>query len=245
MHDVVEAPFAAVEAHRLDDLLADLALRGDREVGGQRGRLGLHRELAQQRHEPLAQAGEERGHLGGRRARLVAIQQRVVWMRRLGEAGREAPREIDVRAQRGGEDGERVLLAGVEPGGVAGRRGAGHLRGQLARHAPRTLVVAAHGADEQRVLWQRRRVEQRPELGRDEPVVRQALERAERLPASRRAAGRHHDQLVPRDDRAGMAEVRQLAEPLEQLVPRRPRIGRRRLRRRHARSLRGTRSRSG
>jgi hypothetical protein len=243
VHGVVNAPLVAIKAHRLDDLQPDLALRGDRKVGGQRRRLGLHRDLAQQRHEAFAQAGEEHRHLGGGRTGLKAIEQRVVGMIGLGEAGRVALREFDVSAQRGREDREGVLLARIEPGGVAGRGGAGHLRGQLARHAPRALVVASHRADEQRILRARRRVEQCAQLGRHEPVVRQALERAERLTAGRGPGGRHHDLLVPLHDRPGVAEVRQLGEPLEQLSPCRLRLVL--LRRRHARSPRATRSRSG
>ena len=103
----------------------------------------------------------------------------------LGEAVGVAARELDVAPQRGLEDREVVGLARLQPDLEAVRAGARHLGGELAGHAARDVVVAAHGADELRVVAVLG-VEQRAELGRDEPLVREALSRAERLRRGRR-----------------------------------------------------------
>ena len=134
----------------------------------------------------------------------------------LGEAGGVAAGELDVAPQGGLEVREVVRLACFEPDREALRPGARHLGGEVAGDLPRDLAVAAHDADELRVVAILR-VEQGTELRCDEPLVREALDHGKRLPASGAAGGRHHDLLVPREDVAGVAQVRQLAEPGEQV----------------------------
>ena len=73
-------------------------------------------------------------------------------------------------------------------------------------------MIAAHGAHELRVRGVGLGVEQRAELRRDEAVVGDPRDRAERLAAGAAAGRRHHDLLIPRQDVARVVEVGELAE---------------------------------
>ena len=104
-----------------------------------------------------------------------------------------APLQLDVPLERGEEAREVVVRARLDPdaGGLARR--ARHLGAELGGHAPLLLPVAARDADEARVVrvvlerlleWAQA-LEQRADLGVDEPLVGDAPERRERLGACR------------------------------------------------------------
>ena len=117
---------------------------------------------------------------------------------------------------------ERVVVLGARfrPDVVAVRGRTRHLGRQLGRDAPRFLPVAARGADQGSVvgvvvqlrLVAGEVVEQRPDLVRDELLVRDPVERRDLGAANGATAGRHHHGLVPEEDLLRSAQVVDLGQ---------------------------------
>ena len=118
-----------------------------------------------------------------------------------------------------------LLLAGVQPGPVAERAGAGQLRPQVGRDARRLLVVAARDPDEARLerlevvslLEGPQLLEQPAELRPDLELVRDPVQRGARLRARFGARRRHLRLLVPGEEARGLLEVVDLAQPAPKL----------------------------
>ena len=129
--------------------------------------------------------GEHLAHVRRRHARLVVVEQRRVGRVRRLEARDVAAFELDVRAQVGQERGEVVVSASLDPGVMATRRGPCHLDPELGRDPARLLPVSPRDADQarivgvvrQRFLERRESVEEAADLGVDEAVVGDPVER--------------------------------------------------------------------
>ncbi len=221
MRGRVEPPGAVGEAERSDDTLGELPLRFRVEGAMEERGVDLRRrphELGERR----AEGCEHLAYLGRRHPRLVVVEQcRVGQVGRL-EALDVAALQLDVRAQVGEERGEVVVLAGLDPGVVAARGGAGHLDAQFGRDAARLVVVATRDADQARVvgvvgerlLERGEPLQEAADLGIGEAVVDDAAEGRKRLGAGLGAEWRHGDALVPSEHSRGAAEVRDLGQPL-------------------------------
>ncbi len=119
-----------------------------------------------------------------------------------------------------------LLLAGLQPGPVAERAGAGQLGAQIGRDTRRLLVVAARDPDEARLervevvrlLEGAQLLEQLAELGSDLELVRDPVQRRALLGARVGARRRHLRLLVPGEEARGLLEVVDLAQPAPELV---------------------------
>ena len=102
--------------------------------------------------------------------------------------------------------------------GIGGR--ACHLGGQIGRDAARLLPVAARRADQARVvgvvvqllLVAGEVLEKRPDLVRDELLVRDPIECRDLRAAHSATARRHHHGLVPEEDLLRPAQVVNLGQ---------------------------------
>ena len=176
------------------------------------------------RGQALAQVGEEGLELGGPRARLEPVEERVVGL--VADADRLglAALELDHAPQGPGERREVVGLARLDPRRRGARAGLGDLAHQVLGHAQRPLALAQREAQhrpgvvvELAVLPQR--VDRGPGVGADELAVVQGGERAE-LPGPPLGAGpRHHRLAVPAEQPGGAPEVREGARPVGEQLP--------------------------
>ena len=225
MHRRVEAVGALLEAEVAQDRGRDLLLFLDREVAFEErvvGRLaGVPHELGQRGPQHV----EDRLHLGRLHPRLVLVEEGVV--RRVARLHVLRPAERDVvhAPERGQEDGEVVLRASLEPGGV---RLAGLARpgcGDLGRDPAGLLPLAAGDADQARVVgvvveavleW-RDLLEELAGLVGDEALVGDPPEGRRGLGSSRPALRRHHRLAVPAQDAECALEVVDLRQALLEL----------------------------
>ena len=177
---------------------------------------------------------EQATHLRCLHVPFEVVEHDVVGLVAHVEAVDVALAEIEVGSQDGQEAGEVVVLARVDPDGIRERGRARHLRAQLGRHATGLVPVARDDADQARlervvfVLLAEvpQLVEQAPDLGRGELLVRDPADRRELLGANCGPAPRHHHLLVPRQQRHRLAEVADLLQPPLQLLERRTTHGR-------------------
>ena len=217
MDGLVQAPVLVVEPERAQHLQRERALLGRRKRRGELRRRGTRGERLDQRHQPLAQAAEDRADLGGGHLRLVAVEQGVIGVLGLREARRVAPAQLDVSLQVRGECREVGLGAGPLPRGCALCRGSREVGCELGGHAPRTVTVAAHDAGDRRVLLARG-VEQLAERLVGQPLVGDALDRGHRLAALLCPARGHLRLLVPRHELCGVIDVGELGERRAQVT---------------------------
>ena len=206
------------------DLAKDRAQRGalgvELEVAAHDAAVGLGVVVGGRLHQ-RAQRGDElveqRAHLGGRHAGLVVVEQDVVGVLGVGEAGGVAPAQLDLARERVTEAPEVAGLASLDPGREAARALARHLDGERLRHARRLLVVAAGDAHEPDVVGvgvgagrpRLQRVEQPDERRVDQARVGQALQRREllrprlgRRPVACRCSGPRRAAARPRAGRS-------------------------------------------
>ena len=222
----VEPPAVGVEADRLEHLHHRAALVVDLERAGEdavvAGLVAVARGLADEVDERVAELGEQWLELGGGELGLEVVEQQVVGVLDGLEAGDVAVAELDVALQRVAEEAEVRGRARLLPGLLAQRVGVADLGGELGRHAHRLLVVAPHGGEQADVVGVRvlaggprlERVEQPPDLGVDQLVVGDHLERRRVVRAGGGAVRRHHRVLVPEQHRVNAAEIGQLGHPL-------------------------------
>ena len=208
MDGLVQAPVLVVEPERAQHLQRERALLGGRKRRGER---------LDQRHQPLAQAAEDRADLGGGHLRLVAVEQGVIGVLGLREARRVAPAQLDVSLQVRGECREVGLGAGPLPRGCALCRGSREVGCELGGHAHRTVTVAAHDAGDRRVLLARG-LEQLAERLVGQQLVGDALDRGHRLAALLCPARGHLRLLVPRHELCGVIDVGELGERRAQVT---------------------------
>ena len=184
--------------------------------------VAVARGLADEVDERVAELGEQRLELGGGELGLEVVEQQVVGVLDGLEAGDVAVAELDVALERVAEEAEVGRRARLLPGLLAERVGVADLGGELGRHAHRLLVVAPDGGEQAdgvgvRVLAggpRLERVEQPPDLGVDQLVVGDHLERRRVVRAGGGAVRRHHRVLVPEQHRVDAAEIGQLGHPL-------------------------------
>ena len=222
----VQPPAVGVEADRLEDVHHCAALVVDLERAGEdavvAGLAVVAGDLGDERDEVVAEVGEERLELGGGELRLEVVEQDVVGVLGGLEAGDVAVAELDVALERVAEEAEVGGRAGLLPGLLAERVGVAHLGSELGRHARGLLVVAPHGGEQADGVGvgvlglgpRGERVEQAPDLGVDQLVVADHLERGRVVGAGGGAVRRHHRVLVPEQHRVDAAEVGQLGHPL-------------------------------
>ena len=187
--------------------------------------------LGDQRHQAVAQLGEQHPHLLGAHLGLELVEQRVVRMLEAGEALvalAVAAGEVDVRVQVGEQHREVRRLLRLYPRVLGDRRGLGHLGAQRAGDAARLLPVAGddpHQVGVDRALvavaiaveGRAQLLDEVPDLVVAEHLVAHLGERAELLGARPGAGGGHHRALVPREQRGGAAQVVDLAEARPEL----------------------------
>ena len=147
MLGLVEPPGAVGEGQLADQLLDELLLRLQREVSteGILARGAVRRGLGHQRHEAVAQLGEDALHPLRRHLGLVLVEQRVVGMREAGEALVALgvlPRELDVPLEVGEEHREVRALLRLDPDVLGDRARPRHL-GSEVRGDPEGLVPVA------------------------------------------------------------------------------------------------------
>ena len=172
--------------------------------------------------EVVAQRLEQRPQLGGGEAGLEVVEQHVVGVRGVLEAGDVAVAQLDVARERVAEVGEVRRRAGLLPLLLADGVGVADLGGELGGDADRLLVVAPDGRDQADVvavgvLALRPRLEHLEELPDHrvgELAVADQLERGRVVGAGGGPARRHHRVLVPEQHRVDAAEVGQLGHPL-------------------------------
>ncbi len=153
---------------------------------------------------------------------LEVVEQRRVRRVLPLEAFDVAALELEIVFERRKELREVVGGPRLDPDLVAERGCADHLRSQLGRDPALLLPVAAGDADQARVvrvvverlLERLQPVEEMADLRVDELLVRDSTDRGHRLGASRMAAGRHHDLLVPGEHADCRAQIGDLGEAL-------------------------------
>ena len=216
----VQAPAVRVEADALEHVHHRAALVLDlvraAEHPSRRRRLA-GRGAGDQRHEPVAELGEQRPQRRGRHARLEVVEQDVVAVLEAREAVDVALSQLEMARERVAEAREVRCGARLLPRRLAERGGAAQLRGEAGRDAHRLLEVAPQLAHEAHVVGVRvllrapglERVEQPAELGIGQALVRDGLERRRLVAAGGRAVRRHHRVLVPEQQRVDVAEVGQ------------------------------------
>jgi hypothetical protein len=221
----VQAPAVALEADRLEHIddrgVLDVGLPRTREQALVRPAAGIG-VLRHQRHQRLAQVGQQRPQLLGRQLRLEVVEQNVVGVLVAVEAGDVAVAQIDLPGQGVAEQAEVGLRARLHPGLLTERGGMAHLGREVGRHAHGLLEVAPRLSDQPDLLGVRvgvadpalQRVQKPPDLGIGLVLVRDALERRRCVRPRRGAARRHHGVLVPERQRADRAQVGERGEEL-------------------------------
>ena len=163
-------------------------------------------ELRDQRHELLADLGEDARHLGRPHLRLEVVEQDVVRLVARLEARDVLQAQLDVALEHRQEELEVGRRLRLEPGSATdSAERARHLLAQRGGNADCLVVVAACDADRRRVdrvgierrLHRRELVEQATDLGIDQALVRESLQERGMICAMRAAGGRHHRALVP------------------------------------------------
>ena len=223
MRDRVEAPAALAEpevARAERSCISRCCL--DREVAEEARVVDLlGRQLGDERHETLAEPGEDVAHLLRLHSRLEVVEQRVVGLvdleaRRVLAPQRDVPLEVrpeqlevvgrprlDPDRERlgaGARSAPRAARSAPSPPcpGRGARPGSGWPRPSRSRATPRTAAA--------------------PRAARRAPPRRAARGRPSRssraLGADRTARRRHHRLLVPRGETAELGEVPQLAQPV-------------------------------
>ena len=221
----IEPPGPGVESEALEhgQLEAPLALERIGPVAG--GPFAVVGGAGDERHLLRLQPVEHDPHLGRRHAALEVVEQHVVRLVVAVEAVDVAPPQVQVGAQVRQEAREVRLGPCLRPHGQRQRRRPRHVRPELRGHLSRLLPVAPRHADQARLvgvvvlrfLERREPVEQEADLVRDEPLVREPVERRELLRPHRAAALGHLHLLVPGEQRAGLLQVVDLAQALLQL----------------------------
>src|SRR2546423_3464752 len=226
---VVEPPGAAVRPAPLEQVDREGPLPFDRERPLQLVAVRLARRL-DERDELALQVLEDVLGLRGREAVLVVVEEHVVRLAGRLEAVDVAPPELEQPLEVRAEHLEVAPLARLQPGAVAERTFPQELGPQLGRHPARLLVVAAHDADQarlvrlvrERLLFCAQLLEQAAQLVGHEPLVRGAPDRRPLLGACRSGVRRHRRLHVPREQKADPLQVVDLAEedlqPLECLT---------------------------
>ena len=215
----VESPGALHESECRDDLLGEPALKIRVEVTVEERGVDV-RCCADELRQRRAQRREDLADLGRGHSRLVVVEQRGVGLVGGIEAGDVSPLQLHVLAQVGQEGGEVVGGAGLDPGMVAARCGAGHLDPQLGGDAAGLRPVAAGDADQagvvgvvgKRFLEWCEPVEQPTDLGVGEPVVDDPAESGERIGPRCRSQWRHRHALLPAEHTGRPAEVGDLGK---------------------------------
>jgi ketosteroid isomerase-like protein len=222
MGRVVEAPRVVVDADRVQDGAHEGALAGlgERARAVAQQRAVDRRCRGHQRDETVAQARQRLGQLVGVQAGLVVVEERVVGVVRLGEAGAVAPAQLDLALQVRGERREVAVLARLQPGHPRRRRRARELGDELARHPARLVVVAARYPHDVglELVARLRGLEQLAHALVDETLVRDAPHGGPHLAAPFGAGGRHADLLIPAQHSHRLLEVGDLGKALAQLV---------------------------
>ena len=196
----VEAPAVGIEADALEDVHHRPALVLDLVRAAERPPAGFGPSEAtsvDERHEAVAELGEQRPQLRGRHVGLVVVEQDVVAVLEAGEAVDVAVAQLDLALERVAEAGEVGRGPRLLPRRLAERRRAARLGGQAGRDAHRLLEVAPQLAQEAHVVGVRvllgrpglERVEQPAQLRLGQPVVRDGLERRRLVAAGARPAG--------------------------------------------------------
>ena len=226
VHGQVEPRVRWVVAEPLDDLQRVRVLRFDRPWAVHEGVVAVHRaDLGDQRHELGLQLVEDLAYLGGLHPRLVVVEEDVVRLVVAVEAIDVAALQLHGALEVGEEEGVVVVFSCLCPHVVGVGRGAGHLGGEVGRHAARLLPIASGRADQARVvgvvvellLVAGEIVEQLADLVGDELLVRDPVERRHLVASHRAAAGGHHHGLVPEEDFLRAAQVMDLGQTCFQL----------------------------
>ena len=141
-------------AEQLGHLVRERFLTVRREVSLEER--GVHLPLPQlgdQLHELRLELVEQRPHLGGRRLRLVVVEEHVVPLGGpVSDAVDVLELQLDDPLERRQEGGEVGLPLRLHPDRARLGGGAGHLRPQRRRDVHRLLVVAAHEGEQRGVV---------------------------------------------------------------------------------------------
>ena len=129
--------------------------------------------------------------------------------------------QLDVALERGPEQLEVRLGLRAQPHRAALGCGARHVGAQLGRDVDLFLVVLARESDRpglegvgvERVEARLQLVEQLPDLGVDEGLVREAADERHVLAALLRARRRHLRPLVPREEHSELPETAENGHP--------------------------------
>jgi hypothetical protein len=106
-------------------------------------RLGMPRNVADQRHDGSLELREDALQLVGRQPRLSAIEQRIVRALLVAQRVGDPPVQLDILLEVWREELEVRILARLLPHRPCRRPGASNFRHQLRRQLARVIVVAA------------------------------------------------------------------------------------------------------
>ena len=226
----VEPPAVGPVSEQLEHFVGERALAVGWEVSVHERVVHLPlSQLRDQLDERRLEFPEKRPHLRGRRLRLIVVEEDVVALRGpVRDAVDVLELQLDDPLERRQERREVRLGLRLHPDRPRLGGSAGHGSAQRRGHVDCLLVVAAREADQRGIVGVRvERLLERPQLveepahrGIREPLVREPLQRRHLVGAMAGAGSRHHGLLVPREEARNLGEVRDLGQPLLQLLER-------------------------
>ena len=229
MDRVVHPPAAVVEPHQRDDVADKHALGVDRELamnGAVVDRMAA--QLGDERDELVTELPEQPRQLGGGHIRLIVVEQRVIRVREVVEALRILGRKLKVASEVRLERSEVAVGTRLHPRVLPDRLRLCEPRGEVGGHATCLLPLAPDEPDEPGVVGVRVAsrsrelcrcsVDQRPDLGTHEALMRDPLERRHRLRTLRTAARRHLRLLIPAKQLSRLPDVLDLGKLRLQVI---------------------------
>ena len=225
VHRAVEPEVLPRGAEALDHVAREALLLGLRERPAHECRLLGRPDLCRQPDQLGLDPVEHRACLGRRHAGLVVVEEDVVLLRGGLEAVEVAAAELEVPVEPGRERRVVALRPGSRPRLLGVGRDACDLGGQLGRDTAGLVPVAPRDPDQARIvglaverfLERPQLLEQPSDLGIDETLVGEAVERGELLGPDRAATVRHHHELVPLERERDLVQVVQLVQAASEL----------------------------